>query len=89
MLHTVRPFNIAFVDAEDIVAQVFVNVEDAWEEIETGGPWTFGSAAFTLVRLDTFLDFLSTIATDTHEKEVLAEYDKSLERLPTFVNLEY
>jgi len=89
MLHTVKPVNIVFADASDIVANVFVNVEDAWEKIATYGPWTFGNAAFTLVRLDTFLDFLLTIATDKYEKEVLAEYDKSLERLPTFVNLEY
>jgi len=89
MLHTVRPANIEFIDASDIVANVFVNVEDAWEKIATCGPWTFGNAAFTLVRLGPFIGFLSTIATDKHEKELLAEYDKSLERLPTFVNLEY
>ena len=90
MLHTVRAENLTFLtDADDIVTQVFANVEEAWEKIASEGPWTFGTADFTLIRLDTFLDFLLTLATDKYEREALAQYNEHLEQFPTFVNLEH
>lgn len=80
--------NITLANASDIVVKVFVDVEDAWEKITSEGPWTFGTAEYTLIRLDTFLGFLSTLATDTYERKAVAQYNKHLKQLPTFVNLE-
>ena len=82
--------NITFIaNASDIVVDVFVDVEDTWEKIESGGPWTFGDAEYTLIRLDAFLGFLLTLATTKYERRALAQYTKHLKQLPAFVNLEH